>query len=92
MKKIFILFLLATPTYAHASIPTTSCPHGYTMVNNPGMTISATGCSIHQTNLGTTTTCLINSPDKVCTMYAPANTPYSDNSGTYEINTICPLE
>ncbi len=93
MKK-FLIFVLVTMahTVAFAITPTTSCPTGYIAIEEEYITITDTSCSSVRTEIGTTTSCLVGNPADSCIMYAPANTEYTDASGTYEYTAACPLE
>ena len=92
MKRIFILVLAIAPIGAFAAAPSTSCPAGYVAVVEPYMEIANSTCPSGYTSAGTAYSCLISSPSGSCIMYAPANTQYTDASGTYEYTAACPLE
>ena len=92
MKRIFILFLAIAPVGAIAAAPSTSCPSGYVAVENEYLIISDGTCPAGYTAVGTADSCLVTSPSGACIMYAPANTEYSDSTGTYEYTSACPLE
>ena len=92
MKRIFILFLTIAPAGAIAAAPSTSCPSGYVTIKEEYMTIANNSCPTGYTSAGTTTSCLVTSPAGSCIMYAPANTQYTDASGTYVFTSACPLE
>ena len=92
MKRIFILIMAIVPCASFAAEPSTSCPSGYVAVVEEYMTIVNGSCSTGYTSAGTADSCLVASPDGSCIMYAPANTEYSDSTGTYEYTSACPLE
>ena len=92
MKKIFILFLAIVPCASFAAAPSTSCPSGYIAVVEGYMEIANSSCPYGYTSAGTADSCLVTSPSGSCIMYAPANTQYTDASGTYEYTAACPLE
>ena len=92
MKRIFILILAIVPVGAIAATPSTSCPSGYVTVVEEYIDIADGSCPSGYTSAGTADSCLILSPAGACIMYAPANTEYSDSSGTYEYTSACPLE
>ena len=92
MKRIFILFFAIAPCASFAVAPSTSCPSGYVAVVEEYMDIADGSCSTGYTSVGTADSCLITSPTGSCIMYAPANTTYTDNTGTYEYTAACPLE
>ena len=92
MKRVIVLFLAITPIGAFAVAPSTSCPSGYATIEEEYMTIADGSCPTGYTAVGTADSCLISSPAGSCIMYAPANTQYTDESGTYEFEQACPLE
>ena len=92
MKRVIVLFLAITPIGAFAAAPSTSCPSGYATIEEEYMTIADGSCPTGYTAVGTADSCLISSPAGSCIMYAPANTQYTDESGTYEFEQACPLE
>ena len=92
MKRFFILFLTITPCASFAIAPSTSCPSGYVAIEEEYMTIADGSCPTGYTSTGTADSCLVASPAGSCIMYAPANTQYTDESGTYEYTAACPLE
>ena len=108
MKRILILFALCCPVSATAlgieggviigppvqliKLPSTSCPDGYVAVVEEYMDIANSSCPSGYTSAGTATSCLISDPAGSCIMYAPANTRYSDRSGTYIFEQACPME
>ncbi|MBQ3039885.1 MAG: hypothetical protein IJD41_05000 [Alphaproteobacteria bacterium] len=90
MKRI--IFLLASaPIVAYATAPSTSCPSGYTAIDEPAITI-ATNCPSDTTAIGTAESCLVSNPAGDCIMYAPAGVSYTDSSGTYEYTEPCPMD
>ena len=91
MKRIFILIMAIVPIGAFAAAPSTSCPAGYVAVVESYMEIADSACTTGYTSTGTADSCLISSPAGSCIMYAPANTAYTDNTGTYEFTSACPL-
>ena len=84
MKRIFILIMAIAPCASFAS--------GYVAVVEEYMDIADSSCPSGYTSAGTAASCLITSPTGSCIMYAPANTTYTDNTGTYEYTAACPLE
>ena len=92
MKRLFILITAVAPIVAFAAAPSTSCPSGYVAIEETHMIISDSACPTGYTTAGTATSCLVSSPSGSCIMYAPANTQYTDESGTYEYTAACPLE
>ena len=79
------------PLSAVAVAPSTSCPSGYTAIDEPAITI-ATSCPSGTTAIGTAESCLVSSPAGNCIMYAPAGVSYTDESGTYEFTDACAME
>lgn len=92
MKRIFILFFAITPCASFAAAPSTSCPSGYVTIEEEYMDIADGSCPSGYTSAGTADSCLISSPAGSCIMYAPTNTTYTDNTGSYEFTSACPLE
>lgn len=92
MKHLFILGLFFMPILAMAAGPSTTCPSGFVTVDEPYLTVENGSCPAGYTAAGTASSCLVASPDGSCMMYAPANTQYSNDYGTYHFNQICPLK
>ena len=93
MKRIFILAVLIMPNIALAYEPSTECPTGFNIVNNYDTILVNTTCPAGYTEMYIAiTSCLEDGYSDSCFMYAPANTPYTDNTGTYEFVEACPLE
>lgn len=91
MKKIIIFMLLIMPICANAAEPSTSCPAGYISVNEDVMTIADSACPSGYVSAGTATSCLVSSSGN-CIMYAPTGITYTDDTGSYEFTSACPLE
>lgn len=91
MKHLFILGVVLMPTLIHAAAPSTSCPAGFVAVDEPYITLEKDSCPTGYTAVGTASSCLVSSPQEVCMMYAPADTSYSDSTGSYTYVSICPL-
>ena len=77
---------------AIATGPSTSCPSGYVAVVKEHMDIANNSCPAGYTSAGTATSCLASNPGGSCIMYAPANTTYSDNTGSYVFEQACAME
>lgn len=92
MKRIFILIMSIAPIGAFAAAPSTSCPAGYVTVAEEYMEIADGSCPAGYTSVGTADTCLVSSPSGSCIMYAPTGVTYTDDSGSYEFTSACPLE
>ncbi len=92
MKRIIVLYLAIAPMGAIAAGPSTSCPAGYTAVVTDYITIADDACPSGHTSIGTATSCLASNPGGSCIMYAPANTTYSDNTGSYVFEQACAME
>ena len=92
MKKAYILFLLFICGHAMADAPSTSCPSGYVAITETYMTIADSSCPSGYTSAGTADSCLVSSPSGSCMMYAPAGVDYTDETGTYQFTSACPLE
>ena len=89
MKRIIVLVLAIAPVCAFAAEPSTSCPSGYVAVVEEHMDIANTSCPSGYTSAGTATSCIASNPGGSCIMYAPANTTYSDNTGSYVFEQAC---
>ena len=92
MKRIIVLVLAIAPVCAFAAEPSTSCPSGYVAVVEEHMDIANTSCPSGYTSAGTATSCIASNPGGSCIMYAPANTTYSDNTGSYVFEQACAME
>ena len=92
MKRMMILIMAIAPAGAFAAAPSTSCPSGYITVLEEYMDIADSSCPTGYTSAGTATSCLVASPSGSCIMYAPTGVSYTDESGTYEYTSACPLE
>ncbi|MBO8407557.1 MAG: hypothetical protein IAC77_03820 [Proteobacteria bacterium] len=92
MKRVFILIMTIAPIGAFATAPSTSCPNGYVAVVEEHMTIANNSCPSGYTSAGTATSCLAPNPGGSCIMYAPTGVTYTDDSGSYEFTSACPLE
>lgn len=91
MKRIFIICFVMVPVVANAAEPSISCPTGYVRVLETAMSISNGACPVGTISVGTAETCLVSSPAGSCMMYAPAETEYTDETGTYKYTGACPL-
>lgn len=94
MKKLLIfVFLGALSSGAFAASAITTCPAGYTSVVESAFTIVDGACPAGTTNVDSMakSTCLVSAPAEACFLYAPANTDFTDNTGTYQFSDICPL-
>ena len=94
MKRIFVLIMAIAPCASFAAAPSTSCPSGYVTIEEKYMTIAAEAynCPAGYSYINTVSTCLAESPDGSCIMFAPPYTEYSDSTGIYEFTAACPLE
>ena len=92
MKRIIALLLAIAPMGAFAAAPSTSCPSGYTAVVEEHMDIANSSCPSGYSSAGTATSCLASNPGGSCIMYAPTNTTYSDNTGSYVFEQACAME
>jgi len=91
MKRVFIVCSLLMPIMANAAAPATSCPAGFVAINEAYLTIANGACPVGTISVGTAETCLVSSPAGSCMMYAPAETEYTDETGTYKYTGACPL-
>ena len=92
MKRIIFVILAIAPVCAIAAAPSTSCPSGYVAVVEDYMDIANSSCPSNYSSAGTATSCLASSPGGSCIMYAPANTTYSDSTGSYVFDQACAME
>ncbi|MBO8406844.1 MAG: hypothetical protein IAC77_00060 [Proteobacteria bacterium] len=92
MKRIIVLILAIAPCTSFAAAPSTSCPSGYTAVFEEHMDIANSSCPSGYSSAGTATSCIASNPGGSCIMYAPANTTYSDNTGSYVFEQACAME
>ncbi|MBO8407434.1 MAG: hypothetical protein IAC77_03160 [Proteobacteria bacterium] len=92
MKRIIFVILAIAPMCTFAAEPSTSCPSGYVAVVEDYMDIANSSCPSGYTSAGTATSCLVSNPGGSCIMYAPANTTYSDNTGSYIFDQACAME
>ena len=92
MKRIIVLVLAIVPVCTFAAAPSTSCPSGYVAVVEDYMDIANTSCPSGYTSAGTATSCIASNPGGSCIMYAPANTTYSDSTGSYVFDQACAME
>ena len=92
MKGIIFVILAIAPMGVIAAGPSTSCPAGYTAVVTDYITIADAACPSGHTSIGTATSCIASNPGGSCIMYAPANTTYSDNTGSYVFEQACAME
>ena len=92
MKRIIVLVLAIAPVCAIAAAPSTSCPSGYTAVFEEHMDIANSSCPSGYSSAGTATSCIASNPGGSCIMYAPANTTYSDSTGSYVFDQACAME
>lgn len=92
MRRIIFVILAIVPVGAFAVAPSTSCPSGYVAVVEEYMDIANSSCPSGYTSVGTATSCLASNPGGSCIMYAPANTTYSDNTGSYVFEQACAME
>lgn len=79
------------PVVANAAEPSISCPTGYVRVLETAMSISNGACPANTTSVGTADSCLVSFPAGSCMMFAPADTTFTDDTGSYEFTEICPL-
>ena len=92
MKRIIVLVLAIVPVGAFAAEPSTSCPSGYVAVVEEHMDIANNLCPSNYSSAGTATSCIASTPGGSCIMYAPANTTYSDSTGSYVFDQACAME
>ncbi len=90
----YLTFFIICINASFAAPPSENCPNGMIKTENNLLTIAADTCPTGYTAIGqgAATSCLATTSSAVkCAMFAPQNTPYSDNTGTYEYISICPL-
>lgn len=97
MQKILILPVLFISSGVLAGAPSTQCPAGYVELREPYAIIGNLYCEsvngvvpveIEQPIYS----CLVNTPQAVCTMFVPLETTYSDDTGDYQYTEPCALE
>lgn len=93
MKKYFVLFIMlfAVGSARATDKMITSCPDGYTQITFQYATV-ASASSVNYPSMGPTIpSCLDGSDDGVCALYAPVGMSFTDDSGSFEFETACPL-
>jgi len=93
MKKIILLCLIVMPLGALGALgePSTSCPMGMLKIRQNYINLATTTCPAGTVKVGTIQNCQsIN--QGICALYIPANSTYSDSTGTYTYTDICPYE
>lgn len=91
MKYVFmcLVFLGACMGRAIGAELITSCPGDYIMVYEPYIYIASGPGNLAITEVGTATSCLVQSRGEACIMYAPTGMEFSDASGDFEFDNIC---
>lgn len=91
MRTMCVIAIALCPAMAPADGPATECPSGYAAVIESNMIITDGACPTGYSSVGHTTSCLLETPDDVCIMYAPPVVDYDDDSGIFVFEEICPL-
>lgn len=90
MKKIAVILCFFVVS-ADAAVPSSSCPDGYTAIDEPTVII-ATTCPSGTMAVATVQSCLVATPGGDCMMYAPSGVSYTDDAGTYQfVGDVCPM-
>lgn len=92
MRTMCVIAIALCPATAAADGPATECPSGYAAVIESNMIITDGACPAGYSSVGHgTNSCLLETPDDVCIMYAPPVVDYDDDSGIFVFEEICPL-
>lgn len=92
MRNIMFAIFGFISVSAYAAAPATTCPAGYTTVNQSDIMLgSGTTCPAGYVAAGTVASCLATSLTGDCMMYAPMGVLYDDATGSYQWNVDCPL-
>ena len=91
MRLVCLLVGIIVSTSAMAAAPGTSCPSGYVAINETAMIVADGACPTGYRSVGDAVSCLLPTPAGVCMMFAPADTAYSDDTGVWRFEDICPL-
>ncbi len=93
--QIFMCVLVASvlSSVANAAAPSTTCPTGYIAVVDKYVVLSGAACTnFYKATSSNIPSCLSGtSHGAKCWMYAPANMDFTDDTGTYQFTTACPL-
>ena len=91
IKCIFICLMFIT-NLANAATLTESCPTGSVRINKKYIVLSDGACPTGTINVGTVKSCFDKNPSEDCVLYvAPTDETYTDKTGEYKYNGICPL-
>lgn len=92
MKAFVFGLSLFMPLACIAADPMTSCPAGYIEIQEDAIVLSdSESCPAGYVSAGPADSCLVASPSGNCMMYAPAGVSFTDDGGTYQWTTMCPL-
>lgn len=94
VSQIFIYTLVmgVLSGVANAAAPSTTCPAGYITVTDRYVVLGDTCTNYYQVSNSSISSCLTGtSHGAKCWMYAPANTNFTDGTGTYHFTNACPL-
>lgn len=92
MKKLIYVSLIVIPIVCRADEPATSCPAGYQEIAMPTTIIINNICPTGYTAAGDAASCLYQPPNSVCMMFIPTDMNFSDITGQYKFDEICPME
>lgn len=95
MKKYFVLFIMlfAVGSARATDKMITSCPDGYTQITFQYATVASAANVNYPVSAGKIPSCLDDSEflAPVCALYAPVGLSFTDDSGSFEFETACPL-
>ena len=92
MRTMCVIAIALCPATAPADGPATECPSGYAAVIESNMIITDGACPAGYSSVGHGTSCLLETPDGTCIMFAPAAVDYNDTSGIFIFEENCPLD
>lgn len=97
MRKMFFKLMFAMPlSGALAAEPSTQCPAGYVRVVEPNAIMGYPYCEsvggVVPVEIERPTSCLVETPDAVCTMFITTAMKFQDDSGEYKYSAPCAME
>lgn len=92
MKKFIFAVIFTMAGAAYAVAPSTSCPTGFITVVEKHILLTDASCPAGYISVGAVESCLVSSQSGACMMYVPGGVSYTDESGTYQYDTMCQLE
>lgn len=97
MRKLFIVMLMTFISVdSFAAAPAIQCPAGYIQLREPTAILGYPYCesigSIVPVEVERPASCLVDSPEPVCTMFIPQGMKYQDETGEYQYSGPCALD